>query len=310
MARIHQTPVISTPAGDLRALEGAREQCPACGVTEAGRTRYDYSPFSVVTCAACGALHLSPLPSLEVLRALYNNNYYRDPCLQHGYLDYSAAHREVVKTYTRRLSYLRRLLPSSPSTQRRAVHELGAALGHGLDLARDLLSADVSASDVSAEAVESCRRRGFAASVSDGFGVSADLPPGSIDVMYAFDVIEHLPALPAFRAWLAKVVRPGGVFFVTTPDMRHPLNRLLGRRSPSIKIPQHLSYFTTATLQRALAPEFVLQSSAWDFSCVELGLLLSRLGHVAGLPARSWRFGPALWVPNGMRMYVFQRAAV
>lgn len=307
MARVHQTPVISTPSRDIDALAGASEQCPVCGLAERGIMRYRYPHFAVVKCGACGALHLSPLPSLEVLRALYNNNYYRDPCLQHGYLDYSAAHREVTKTYTRRLSYLRRRLAPPPSERRRAVHELGAALGHGLDLARDLLNADVSASDVSAEAVEHCRRRGFSASISDGFGVSAGFAPGSIDVMYAFDVIEHLPSIPVFRAWLAGVIRPGGVFFLTTPDMDHPLNRLLGRRSPSIKIPQHLSYFTARTLQRALAPEFVLQDSAWDFSCAELGLLLSRLGHVAGLPALSWQFGPAFWVPNGMRMYVFQR---
>jgi SAM-dependent methyltransferase len=305
--RVHQTSAIDTPTETIDAFQGATQYCPACGASGAGVVVYRYPPFAVARCAHCRTLHLSPVPSTDALRHLYNNNYYRDARLRHGYLDYAASERHVVSTYRRRLLFLKGLLPPRPAGRPRKIHELGAALGLGLDLASTVLEGEVSASDVSAEAVEECRSRGFDAALCDGFGISAALAPESLDIMFAFDVVEHLPSIPVFRRWLASVIRPGGVFFVTTPDMGHPLNRLLAGRSPSIKIPQHVSYFTTDTLQGALAPEFTLHRSGWDLSCADLGLVLSRLGHVVGLPALAWHFGPSVWVPNGMRMYAFHR---
>ena len=126
-------------------------------------------------------------------------------------------------------------------------------------------------------------------------------------MVFAFDVIEHLPDIRRFAYWLRRVLKPGGIFFVTTPDMDHLLNRLLGSRSPSIKVPQHVIYFTTSTLKRAFAQGFALAAHKWDFQYVGLGMLLSRLAHIGGLPVLKREFGPTVLVPNGMRMYVFRK---
>jgi hypothetical protein len=70
LARVHQTPIISTTTGDIDALEGAREQCPVCGVAERGITPDCLSAFPAVRCVSCGALRLDPIPPLAVLPSL------------------------------------------------------------------------------------------------------------------------------------------------------------------------------------------------------------------------------------------------
>jgi hypothetical protein len=127
--------------------------------------------------------------------------------------------------------------------------------------------------------------------------------------VYAFDVVEHLPDIRRFVGWLDRVLKPGGLFFVTTPDMDHVLNRILGSRSPSIKIPQHIIYFTTETLTRALQPGLRLEGHAWDHQYASLGMVLSRLAHVLHAPPLKGSHGPTVAVPNGMRMYVFRKEA-
>jgi 2-polyprenyl-3-methyl-5-hydroxy-6-metoxy-1,4-benzoquinol methylase len=126
-------------------------------------------------------------------------------------------------------------------------------------------------------------------------------------MVYAFDVVEHLPDIRRFVSWLDTVLKPGGLFFVTTPDMNHVLNRILGSRSPSIKIPQHIIYFTTDTLTNALQPSFRHQAHSWDYQYVKLSMLLSRIAHIIHATPLKGNYGPTLSVLNGMSMYVFQK---
>ncbi len=304
MSKLHQSTHLITPSGSTLDLSGRDLSCPVCGHTVKRRVRYVFASFELAECAHCATLHLTPLPAPAQLAEIYNNNYYQDARQQHGYLDYAAEATRIARTYRRRLEYAK---PFVRNTDRPRVMEMGAALGFGLPVARDVFGPNILACDVSAESVEACRKLGYEARLTDAYGVCADIPLCSLDMVFAFDVIEHLPAIPRFVDWLAGVLKPGGLFFVTTPDMDHVLNRLLGSRSPSIKIPQHIIYFTTATLTRALQTAFSCEAQRWDYQYVGLGMLVSRLAHVFHAPVLGGNYGPTLPVPNGMRMYVFRR---
>lgn len=306
MSKLHQSTTLVTGAGETLDLSGSDRACPVCGATAKKRVRWSFPPFDLAECAGCGSQHLTPLPTPELLAEIYNNNYYQDADQQHGYLDYAAEAERIARTYRRRLAYVRPFLGEARTPQ---VLEIGAALGFGLPVARELFGTDPIACDVSQESVAACRKLGFRAEATDAFGVCDAIAPGTLDMVYAFDVVEHLPEIPRFVRWLDRVLKPGGLFFVTTPDMDHVLNRLLGSRSPSIKIPQHIIYFTTETLARALQPAFRLEGQAWDYQYASLGMVLSRLAHVLHAPALGGSHGPTLAVPNGMRMYVFRKAA-
>jgi 2-polyprenyl-3-methyl-5-hydroxy-6-metoxy-1,4-benzoquinol methylase len=71
-------------------------------------------------------------------------------------------------------------------------------------------------------------------------------------IVTALDVIEHVADPVAFLREVAAALEPGGVFFVTTPDVDSVTARVFGRRW-HFYYPYHLSYFGPRTLARAAA---------------------------------------------------------
>lgn len=304
MRKLHQSTTLTSLKGESINLLSLNRACPVCLATEKRGVLYSFDPFLLVECAQCKTLHLSPLPSPKQLADIYNNNYYKDENQEHGYLNYAAEEERIARTYNRRFKFIKPFLRNVKSPK---VLEIGCALGYGLKEANDILGANVLACDVSQEAVDACQKLGFTAQVTDEYGICEAIEKESLDMVYAFDVIEHLIDFPRFIRWLDKILKPGGLFFVTTPDMNHILNRILGSRSPSIKIPQHTIYFTTDTLEGALNPTFKCIAHSWDYQYVGLSMVLSRLGHILNLPQLNGLYGPTVSVPNGMRMYVFKK---
>src|SRR5439155_11898525 len=89
----------------------------------------------------------------------------------------------------------------------------------------------------------------FICGMLDEFRPSVHVP---FDVVTAFDVIENTPDPIAFLTDIAAVLKPGGLFFLSTPDVGSLTARLFGRRW-HFYYPYHLSYFSRATLTRAAA---------------------------------------------------------
>ena len=58
----------------------------------------------------------------------------------------------------------------------------------------------------------------------------ASRQPAAFDVVTMLSVIEHIPRRGSFVDALARIARPGGFVFLSTPDPEGPLARLLGRR--------------------------------------------------------------------------------
>ena len=108
-----------------------------------------------------------------------------------------------------RAAFLRRLQQASCAR----MLEIGAGTGqdsvffasHGLD---------VVATDLSAAMVARCRDKGLDARVMDFSQL--DFPAESFDAVHAMNCLLHVPntELPAVLASIARVLRPGGLFFL------------------------------------------------------------------------------------------------
>lgn len=108
-----------------------------------------------------------------------------------------------------RAAFLRRMQQASCTR----MLEIGAGTGqdsvffsdHGLD---------VVATDLSAAMVARCRDKGLDARVIDFSQL--DFPAESFDAVYAMNCLLHVPnaELPAVLASIARVLRPGGLFFL------------------------------------------------------------------------------------------------
>ena len=67
--------------------------------------------------------------------------------------------------------------------------------------------------------IEELRQKGL--DVTEGWAPPIPAPDSSADVVYADQVLEHMPGIDAARDFVAearRVLRPGGTFFVVVPD--------------------------------------------------------------------------------------------
>jgi 2-polyprenyl-3-methyl-5-hydroxy-6-metoxy-1,4-benzoquinol methylase len=132
----------------------------------------------------------------------------------------------------------------------RRVLDVGAAYGFFVAAAR---SAGLDA--IGLEPVTACAR--FA---RDELGVElrtgriedAPLADGGFDVVTLFDVIEHLEDPAAALRRVHALLAPGGMVVIETGDLGGLLARVVGSRWYYYDPPQHLTYFSQASLAHLL----------------------------------------------------------
>jgi 2-polyprenyl-3-methyl-5-hydroxy-6-metoxy-1,4-benzoquinol methylase len=107
----------------------------------------------------------------------------------------------------------------------------------------------VDATEVSESGLRLLRETG--ATVHAGDLPALRLPAGKFDLVASLEVIEHLAEPGAHLEQLGRLTRPGGLLLLTTPNFGGLSRRLLGTRWRVID-PEHLGYFTAATLRRGL----------------------------------------------------------
>jgi len=120
-----------------------------------------------------------------------------------------------------RLAYTRRKLFDELRLEPRGKQALEVGCGGGLvceEIAR--LGFEVTGIDPSepslAAATLHARSSGFAIRYEQASGESLPFPEGSFDVVFCFDVLEHVRDLPQVIREVARVLKPGGVFCYDT----------------------------------------------------------------------------------------------
>ena len=160
-----------------------------------------------------------------------------------GYTNYAAQQSALRATFRRLLQFLQR-----SGCTGGALLEVGCGYGYLLDEAHPFFSRRIG-TDFSTEAVNMARDR--ADHVYQG-GTNV-LPENEIfDCIIATHVIEHVYHPHAFIRSLLTHLRPGGCLVVAAPDMGSFWRKLMGKRWPSYKLPEHVLYFDRITLSRLL----------------------------------------------------------
>lgn len=130
-------------------------------------------------------------------------------------------------------------------------HERPCLLDVGCSVGATLLAArqrgwDAVGVDVSRNAVDVCRKNGLKCHAVDGFDLP--FPDQSFDVVSAWHVIEHVADVNVtLREW-RRVLRPGGLLVIETPDASSRVVRRRGTRYRRFWAPEHTYAFTPATL--------------------------------------------------------------
>jgi 2-polyprenyl-3-methyl-5-hydroxy-6-metoxy-1,4-benzoquinol methylase len=246
-------------------------ECPLCGPAPA-RTLHAFPQASYVRCAACGLVHLRPRLREEDMLRLYQDGTYFSGSAELGYDDYAAEAPALRRTFARRLRELARHSPGG--------RLLDVGCGTGLLVEAALAEGwDAYGIDASAHAVQQAQRT-LGARVRAGTLEQADFG-APFDLVTGFDVFEHLYRPRIFVREAAARLRPGGCLALATPNYASWLRRLLGRRSVSFKIPEHVAYYDPRTLALAVAEEFRVVELRWTGQYCTTRFLARRLAGLS-----------------------------
>jgi SAM-dependent methyltransferase len=193
-------------------------------------------------------LWLDPRPTAASLPAFYRN-YYTHADHQAGHPNRAVEwiYRRGVKAlpYMRERVQLERMyLEDGPG---RRVLELGCGDGSRLALLREA-GWQVTGQEIDASAAQNARSR-LGLDIRVGEITAIDLPEGGFDAVVMNHVIEHLLDPLAVLARCRQLLRPGGVFVVTTPNIDSYGHATFGRDWLGLDPPRHLQLFSLAALR-------------------------------------------------------------
>ncbi len=213
----------------------------------------------LVRCRICSMIYANPVPA-----ELASGQYYD----QTG-ADYYLSSAKLTSDYAdvrfeRELRLFRKHCSSG------AVLDVGCSSGGFLYQLRKRFPAwyEILGTDVSGPALDYAESRGVPV-VRDDF-LKQDFAGKQFDAVTFWAVLEHLLQPRAFleKAW--SVLKPGGLCFVLVPNMQSLAVRILGNRYRYI-YPQHLNYFTKATLTKLIEARFsVIECRSTHFNPIVL----------------------------------------
>ena len=208
------------------------------------KLKYEKDGYRIYECDKTGTMFVHPQPSQEELNKIYSSGYFT----RGNKYTPPAGDRNADPQYfndQRKLGLLKKFASSGK------LLDLGSAMGGFLAVAKDA-GFDVEGLEVSSYGAEYTERE-LKIKVYNSDLPSAKLPSACYDIVTMWDVIEHLRDLDATMAEVSRILKPGGLLFVTTGDIGSPYAKLMGRRWHLLTPPQHLFYFTKKGLSDTLA---------------------------------------------------------
>lgn len=210
--------------------------CPVCG-GQAFTPLFEKAGEPFVRCAGCGLTLINPRPVYDQVQQVYDASY-------------STFYVNKMESKRRRAARTVRRITKWVKSGRWL--DVGCSAGFIVEAAHKA-GFDAYGIDVESWGVEYARRTLGLPNVRQGFIEQQDWPDGYFDVITAHEVIEHVPDLNAFVAALRRLLAPGGVLEVRTPDVGHwrvprPLHHW-----KAVLPSEHLYYFDRRTLPRLLA---------------------------------------------------------
>ncbi len=282
--------------------------CPLCQ-SQAQRLLFVQHGYQLVRCSNCELAFIANPPDEKAVRALYTSEgsgaYHQDVRSPD-----SRAARRMMQTAHRHLQFL-----TSVVRQGRLL-DVGCSTGDFLSLAV-AAGFDAHGVELSQASVRiAVEQRGLSAQQ----GSVDDLDPqAAMDVITAFDVLEHIPdPIRELRAYVARL-KPGGWLVISTPNIDGLFPRLSYKVAkflgywPHPEPPHHLYQFGEATLRRILADQGLVPGRA-RHAAIDFSYSFGRWPTLMRMPKRllyALAFGPVSmagpWLGQGDWIYMAAR---
>ena len=211
----------------LKVFRGERTGCQLCGHSPLVEFVVPRST-RLWRCTGCGLYQNGRLVDCSAYEAQYHHGYER-------------SRAKKLRTAALRLN---RIAPLVRAELPRLL-DVGSSVGCIIEAAQNR-GWQATGIDVSDSAVSFCSERNLPCCVFDGKTVP--FPECSFDVLTSWHVIEHVADVEQTLAEWFRVLRPGGIMALETPDASSPIVRLRGNSYRKFWAPEHTYTFTPRTL--------------------------------------------------------------
>lgn len=293
--------------------------CPICGSTARTTVHSNLTDriffcapgvWTLYRCDACQSGYLDPRPTPQAIGLAYAEYYTHDvakeedylssstwigrrfPALRNSYLNARFPNLELVPSYPlmhRLLALFRGTLAFADRDVRHlpspadGARLLDIGCGNGAFVRRALsLGYAAEGLEFDAQAVAAAVAQGLP--VREGALPDTGLPDASYDVVTLSQVIEHLHDPMASLREIHRLLKPGGFFWLATPNMDAPGHSLFGADWRGLEPPRHLVLFSAKAMAMAL--------ESTGFKDIEFKL--------PG-PVSEWFFAASWWISKNIQ---------
>ena len=217
--------------------------CGICGAQDSFE-QFSVNGRRIGACADCGTVRLLDRirpDRLELLYATYYSEASIDPKVLNAQLR--------NPTFASRARRLESVLPAD----RRRLFEAGAGDGNFLAFLKRR-GWQAAGSEYSEHSVALVKRR-HGIDLVQGDIIGADLPESCCDAFAAYHVLEHVYQPREFVRAARRLIAPGGVMHLQVPNFSAWLSRMTGSLSAMIVFPQHVYFYSPASLAALLRRE-------------------------------------------------------
>jgi SAM-dependent methyltransferase len=206
--------------------------CPVCE-KQSGFFYTRKNDCALYRCKSCKFIYVRPVP--EDNAEIYSEGYFSGSKSALGYADYEGDRDAMAGAFRAYLEKIEKFFP-----EKGKLLDVGAATGHFVSLA-GANGWEAEGIEISEYAAEKGREKGL--QITTGNFEVCDFPGNRFDAITFWDVLEHFekPEAAVHQAW--KILKPGGVLAINTPDSESFAAKIFGRRWHAIVPPNHLHIF-------------------------------------------------------------------
>lgn len=189
-------------------------------------------------CGVCELMLINPRPSIGQVQSTYDGDY------SDHYI------RKAEKKLTRCTKWVKRVQKKFRSNGKWL--DVGCSAGFVVAAASQA-GFDAFGVEIEQGAVQYANTELKLENVVAGVLEEQHYPDAFFDVVSLYDVIEHVPDLNKVIQELKRILAPGGVIEIRTPDLGHWLTPKDLSSWKEVKPSEHLYYFDASTLSRAFS---------------------------------------------------------
>lgn len=215
------------------------------------------------TCQSCGFVFAQKIPTQKELVEHYE-----------GYQRNDYLSPITIKRYHELLDKF------EPYRKTGRILDVGCGIGYFLEVAKER-NWKVYGTEYTDDAIKICSDKGI--TMQQGKLDPNGFEPGSFDIITSFEVIEHINNPLEEINNFNKLLRIGGLVYVTTPNFNSLLRYRLKDQYNVITYPEHLSYYTPKTIKRLF-----VQRGFKKLSITTTGISLTRLKTSKGTSSQAF----------------------